>query len=484
VTSPPFTGSAAVPDDVIKVQQAPTAWVNLFVRFAPLGQPDPDALYRIDAIPVEMLIEQNGHNAADTIELKIDNEKFPFDPRIIRGITIEAFLADMGDYQTGYWERQPVNALRDDHGRFAGVIDEVETGFDDEWRWTKLKGRDYTAFFVDAVVLDTDVSYKKDGVNVSLRAILEDIIASRFETENLSLDWPKKLKDIYPAEYKGAAAEGRKGERKTREGESVWEAIQELCFDAGVIAYFDLDKLVVRLPRELFSDTLEPSTFWYMTLGRDILSYSPLREMGRQSGINVRVTSYDTAKKKTLRAHSPKDPADAKKPKISGSEIADDGGKNSEDGEDSHPRPYVVRNVVDQEQLQKIADSIYEQLRHQEMSAILQTDTMYDSKGRSLVRMEYGDPLAINVSESLDSILAFDPLTQMQALIDMEWSPATAHRITNGMSAFRVPFYVHTVRHKWGARDGEGYSCTIELRAQKQVEIEVEVTKTLTFGPG
>jgi len=75
----------------------PTGLLRLHLLLDDLGQPDPDVLMApVEVTPISWVVERNAYDEADTAEFVLEANDFPFDPRIIKGATVEFFQADSG----------------------------------------------------------------------------------------------------------------------------------------------------------------------------------------------------------------------------------------------------------------------------------------------------------------------------------------------------------------------------------------------------
>ncbi len=155
-------------DDPEQKTSFPSALLRLHILLEDLGQDDPGNLLEpIDCTPIEWTVESNSYQEADTFEVVLEGNDFPYDPRIIRGATCELYQADVGSLDgESFWKtalrdgppaiagqlktEEDVNqAVRDAYALILGIVDEVELEFADEKIRLRLKGRDYTAFFLD-----------------------------------------------------------------------------------------------------------------------------------------------------------------------------------------------------------------------------------------------------------------------------------------------------------------------------------------------
>jgi hypothetical protein len=446
----------------------PTAWVNLYLLLEDLQQPGAGELVTLSGTPLELRVEKNSPQEADTIEVTVDLEDFPFDPRVLRAATIEAFVADAGSSDANFWRVKKPDEMRP-YAVFAGVVDEPESTFDDEHRTFRLKGRDYTAYFLDAEMEPGDISYIREGKKLSFAQVLRELLDQREATQAIEIDDRDGLAaKLFPADYKVRSGEGKKGARQSRDGETIWDVVQELALEAGVIVYVELDKVVVREPATIFGSEIDEERLLTWTLGGDVLSLVQTRSLGRQHGINVLVTSYDPDAKKTLRALSPEDAGQEEKEEIAVSGVAD-AGRAVKSKKRAQVRPFVVRGIREQSQLQRIADQIREQLRHHELEGVLTTVAMVDSRGKPATDFTYGDPVILQLSDTVQGI-GFKPVeAQIQDLVAKGYPQQAAQGLALALDRFKVPFYLHRASYRFST--SSGFELEVEFRSRKQVEL-------------
>jgi len=463
----------------------PTAWINLYLLLDDFGQPEPDRLITLSGTPIELHVEKNAYTEADTVEVVLDLEDFPFDPRIIRGATVEAFAADAEqvDDAATFWRGKSMDELRQ-LALFAGVIDEDEATFDEKHRHIRLKGRDYTAFMLDAEMPVPTLAWVKDGKRLSFRELIRVILDKRKTTENLVVEVRGDLPEICPAEYKrradkqttsGKATTDKTSKRKTRDGETIWDVIQEIALEAGLIVYVDLDTVVIREPATIFGTKLDERRLVTYTLGSDVASLVKTRMLGRQSDIGVLVTSFSNGVSRFARSfEGSKAAASGVRKEVAASGLGASAGNRIVDTEKSdatHLRRFVVRGIEDQTQLQRIADQLSQLIRHHEMEGTLETAELVDSSGRGVQRIGYGDPLVLELSDAVQSI-GFKPLEQqIQDLASKGYTKPQASKIALSIERLQVPFYVHKVSYDFSTRDAEGFKCSIDIRSRKQVDL-------------
>jgi hypothetical protein len=458
----------------------PTALV--VVHLLPeLGQETPDMI-TFATVPRRLKVEKNDIQSADTIEFELDLEDFPLDPRIIRAVTVEAFIADAGG--TGpFWEslRTDVATLRK-YAIFAGIIDEVTSQIDSD-RVVTMKGRDYSAYLLDAELESKELVYGSK----TLVQIIRDLLDQRETTKAIQIETRGDgIERLVPRTYmiRGDAPKIRSVKtlkerdtlhRKKQEGNTAWEVIQEMALLGGVVAYIELDTLVLADPATLNVDDPSSARETHFTLGREIDSYSPCRRMGRRTGVRVIVSSWDVEAGKTRRAGSPKGilegklgVLDAGQDQISAAPL---GSAGKAIRVNAHARPYVVRGIRDQNQLQAIADCIRVQLEHHEMDVSVDVMRLSDSNGKPLQDLRYGDPVAIDIDANFPSSLASPIEDQIARLLSLGYPVADAEALTKAVNQLHVPYWLNGATYSFTEEEDDSLRVTLSLRSRRPIEV-------------
>lgn len=466
--------------------QRPIPWVEIHLRATGLGQVDKNKQVPIRCAPYAFTVERNDYREADTASVTFDFEDFPFDPRLIRGAIFMIYIADLSALSgvTGheFW----TSLTPDERGLFAifaGVVDDVINEIDDEGRRTKLKGRDYTAYLLDASLpKEKEIDW---GTKTFVQHIRE-LLDFRVTTKPIEIVKRGTVPDFKPADYKSVKKESAESSKRKRlEGETYWEAIQEIALEAGFIVFMELDKLVIQEPKTMNPDRIDESRLWRWTLGGNVKSYRPSRRLGRQHGLNVQVTSFNGETGKRMRAIAPQKGEEeltevAPIIRIGGS------AKPSTAQTQFVVTPFVVRNISDQDQLQRIADSIYAQLRHFEMEADLETDSLFDSNGRPVWGIQYSDPVRVDLSKSwVGTILVKSLSEQIDALVALGYKLEDAKELLERLDHLDLPFILDSARFSYSTESDEGFRFGVTLRSRKMVTLDaVEDTSSVSVTAG
>jgi hypothetical protein len=458
----------------------PSAWCRVHLKLEDFGQPNPDDLIALEYIPLSAHVVLNSFDVADTFRVKIDFEEFPLDPRIIEGATCEIFMASAGSLDADFWLKQDNEFFRS-HCVMNGLIDHIKGGLGSEGRITELKGRDYTAYFLDSKVEAKPISYHSpEGEKLTFVEVIEAILGQyEGRTAAITIRDKDDIENIYPHDYKKGADDKQTGKRKKKKDETVWEAVRDIAIEAGHIIYVDLDEIVVRKPRTLYVDAPQDRSRWLLyTLGHDVEDFQSERQMGRKQGIRVRCTSFIDQDHERLVAIYP--PKGFTKAEIAAKKVASDagaassgdsGGTGSNSAKSLTFQSYVFRNIKTQEHLNEIARQLYTLVCHHELEGSFTTSEMTDSNGIEVWGIRYGDPITFAVSESLESIISLSMAEQIERLIDYGYGVVAARALALSVEQAGVPFYIHSITHNYDSEDETGYSMDVEIRSRRQVDL-------------
>lgn len=474
----------------------PSAFFHLHLRAANIGQADPTRQVLISGFPVSYRVIRRDYREADSFELTVDYEKFPFDPRLVRGAIVELYQFDLerepafvNDAKT-FWMSIPHNELKS-LALIAGVVDDISSPLDSDGHRVKIRGRDYTAYFLDST-LKTEIDWtglrfvdvvrklmdeRIETDQLGLRIVGRDgdvVIEKDADIEALAANAPPALRamlNLRPETWKARVKEAPKtSTRKKKENETPWAAILETSFEAGLITYVELDQVVVREPVTLNPDRVDPVKTFRWIIGGNLKSYEPSRKLGRQHGIGVLVTSFDPVTGKPLVAKKvDPEPIDDGR----AAPLTDSGGKRGARQKARRARPYIVRNIRDQQQLQKIADAIFEQLRHFEMEVDFSTDAMVDASDppKPVESLRYADPVLFDLNDNWQSIDTLRIPEQLRRMEELGYELGDAKALRALFADLSVPFILSEVVYSFSTEADEGFSLKAKVRSRKHVEL-------------
>lgn len=332
-------------------------------------------------------VDINDYTQADTFALTIDYNQFPFDPRTMRSVQVTIAMEDMRSR-----ERIRIRDKlgdRDSNIVFIGFADTQEISFDDRMREVYLEGRDYTGLLLDTsrILVDKrnaagDIIGVKRAPRLRLAGKRVDIAFNSLLREKLA--------------FRGLSVEVRLGGQKTpnlgKDGNKInnasyWHIIEKYISNIGLIAYMEVDKLVITNPRNLFAT--DQQRLVQMVYGANLSKLAFNRYIGRQKTFNIRVTSRQRGSKTILRTEMPKDAVTARFKNLFGVKDEQTGAFKATAYQERVPTANGTTQKVDPEyqyftvtavdninQLKIIAEKLYENVSRQHLEGYLQTKEM------------------------------------------------------------------------------------------------------------
>jgi len=444
----------------------------------------------------------NDYTQADTFNLEIDYKNFPFDPRCIRSVAATIAMENMGkifDDTNGLIEIavKPKTLFPNDHNViFIGFADEEKINFDDTKRTVTLEGRDYTSLLIDK-------KYTKGAIGLEKRvdAVLTDILSDNPETKDITLDLQVPEDQLLVLSKFWGEKDLLSGKRSSNKDETYWDVIQDICRRSALIAYIELDKLVLAKPRNLY-DKSKAKKFVY---GRNLKTLEMSRKIGRKRGFNIIVRSLDLGDKGVLTAKIPAEATQkwSEETGISNTEvklkkIRPDGtvhsatpSKNTATGlkEVEEVAPYqsfLIADVKDKDHLIEIGQQIYEEIGRQEIEGTLETKVMSTAEGDirdprefNLLRLRNGTPIQVYIEQGDMQVLSnfFGSLDRKKHepgentkptrarianyLISRGWPQNVATLFADRYNDFSYIFYTRAVEFSLDSETG--FSCKVDF---------------------
>jgi len=416
------------------------------------------AIYTVPVQGNRVNVNINSYAEADTFELELDYKVFPFDPRAIRSLQVSIHMEDMERLEEDGAPKkiQPT----DDNRMFMGFADEDEMTFNDNARSVKLKGRDFTGLLIDAKWPGRLVSLDK-----TVMTVLNEILQSLQATQDIFVENRTGL-PVLPILAKFFPDFGKlSGKRNAKQRETYWDVIQDIVSKAGLIAYIELDKLILTKPRTLY-DSSKAVKFVY---GRNVTDLQMTRKMGRQKGFNVVVRSV--IQKEVVKVEIPKDstnlPEGGEPVRIAKQSA---GGVVIDKSKEESLAPFLafaVANVRDKAHLIEIGEKIFEELGRQQIEGRFKTADMCaptkDNADFNLLQLRVGTPVSIVIGiDDLEKIQEkADAAERLKYLIDRKWQSQVANVFAQQLGKKAMPFYTKAVSFTMDAQNG--FVCEVEF---------------------
>lgn len=441
-----------------------------------------EAKYDIAVTPKRVEVNINNYKEADTFNCDLDYKNFPFDPRSIRAIGVSIYMQDMKRLvdDTGKPTRivpSPDNLV------FVGFADEETIKMDDNAGLVSFSGRDYTSLLLDRAFVDRNGVAPTIDLSVPLDKAIQRLLSELPETQAIEVKnrTGETLPTIakYAPDYSPLAAS-----KNVDKKDKYWEVIQDLVSRAALVAYIELDKLVITSPRVLYGATKAKQLIY----GKNLKSLEFKRKLGRVKGYNIQVQSLNYQKKEVLTA---KIPEQASQEFIAATGIPREAvkiPKPSSNGQiTQEPAPYLafnVPNIADQNQLIKIGEKIFEEVSRQEIEGQAVTkdmmlseitaneaghaqvgpksDAVRSTTGFDIFKIRNATPIAIFVDwEDLQAISQLrDSAQRRRYLEEHAFAPKVAAALADVIGKQPNVFYTRSVKF---SMDSDGFSCEIDF---------------------
>jgi hypothetical protein len=421
----------------------------------------------------KVTVNINDYNSADTFSAELDYRDFPFDPRCIRSLLVAIHMQDMKSLtedgvNPSKIEATPSNVV------FQGFADEESIRFNDNAMTVSFEGRDYTALLLDA---------KYPGATIDMAASLGGVISLLLSTlkatENLKV---VNRSDVNPLPTIGKFASDYSPlaqKKNVKRQESYWEVIQDLVGRAGLIAFVEIDKLVIASPRTVFKRT----TGYEFIYGKNLKSLEFKRKLGRTKGVNISVRSLGFEKKEVLEAKIPEEATESwctamgiKKERVKVEKMDTKGKIETTDA------PFLgfrVKDISSKEALVKIGEGVFEEIGRQQIEGAIETREMISLQGNNQTPIEYnitkircGTPVRIEIDVEDLKELSKVARTPVRAayLRRKGYVPKIADALAQSLGNFDTIFYTKAVTF---TIDQEGF--TMKLDFVNFIEVEGRV---------
>lgn len=411
----------------------------------------------------------NDYTQADTFEIEVDYKNFPFDPRCIRAVAVTIAMEDakkvFTDDNSLKYITPRINGSNP-NVIFIGFADEERINFDDTKRTVRLEGRDYTALLIDK-------KYTKGAIGLEkpVDQVLSDILSETKETAEIKLD--NQVQGELPVLSKfWGEKDLLSGKRSMKKDETYWDVIQDIVRRAGLIAYIQLDQLVISKPRNIYDKT-KANKFVY---GKNILNLEFHRKIGRRRGFNLIVRSLNLNTKEVLEAKIPAEATQAWSDAtgISNTEVklkkvkADGTAGIKEDEEVAPYMSFLVADVSDKDHLVAIGEQLYEEIGRQEIEGNLTTAEMATANGLNqefnILQCRNGTPIQIFLEQGDMKVLSDSNKTKDQVakyLIARGWPSKVASTFALKYNEFANIFYTKAV--EFTLDNDQGFKCKIDF---------------------
>jgi hypothetical protein len=434
--------------------------MTLRVLWEDFGKDNIAKLQEVYSLPIlakRVSVSINDYTQADTFECEIDYKQFPFDPRAIRacGVTIH-----MEDMRRLFSKGRTLEEIKPQTKNviFQGFADEEAISFNEQTRTVKLEGRDMTALLIDRQWLGGEIDISRP-----LDVIIAQLLEGLEETKKLEVD--NRVGGELPTLGKYANAFNDAPQKKnSKQQESYWDVIQDLVGRAGLIAYIEIDKLVISKPRVLYSNK-QALQFVY---GRNLSTLDFKRKLGRRKNFNVIVRSLNVESKEIIQAEIPLEATDewaqatgVKKEAVKIPKLDVQGNKTNED-QIAPAISFRVANINDKPKLIEIGQELFEELGRQQIEGSFSTKDMETTDGQAncvnLLKLRNGTPLKIDINQGdLKGVQRLSSVEEKAKFLKLRgYADSVAQALAETLSnpRFASPFYTKSVTFSLDPQEG------------------------------
>ena len=214
------------------------------------------------AQPISANIRINNYSEANTFNVTLRWEDFPFDPRILKNALVSVSIFDLKklkDQSNFNLDQVRRNAV------VLGFVDQYGIELDASTRQVNMEGRDYTSIFLETKFDNANLENeqgkrnRKISLSRSLRDIIKDLMKNVPGSGGITIEdrTTRGITNVAAAAPGFSLLTGQMSSdgmnTYVQQQENYWDVIQNLCEQVGVICYIELDKLILTNPRVLYS---------------------------------------------------------------------------------------------------------------------------------------------------------------------------------------------------------------------------------------
>lgn len=383
--------------------------------------------YAIQIVPLNAAVHLNPYSEADECKLRFDYSAFPFNPQIARAVRVGVHMGNVPSVDAVF-EPSQYNTL------FLGHADDGdwEPGEDNT---INLNCRDHTSLLLDETW---------SGAQVDLRKPLDEIVRAVLDSSPATKPMRLELRGLAEAPVLAAGRGDAGGEGlAAKKTEKVWDVIARLMHEAGLIAYVELDSLVIAPAQTVSTDTSAPAFVYGGNLERLRIE----KDISGRTVQNIMVRAWDPTTRTTLEAFYPT----PKREDLTGDALP----------KQTKFEVYTLANVRDQAHLKQVAERIWRRKSEQEVTLELETKEMTWMESGDLLRLRAGHPVRVTISEDERRFLdaqGFDE--RIYYLLDRGYEFDVANSIA---AAYDGPAPIYQVREATHTFDHQnGYSLRLQ----------------------
>ena len=436
--------------------------------------------------PKSVSVNINSYNLADTFNMSVRFEDFPFDPRLIRSLRVTIIIMDLKQLRD--FTLQDVKANLD-KAIFTGFADTHSIKLDQSERLVTMEGRDYTALLIDSTFDNANLEdeagkrTRKIDLNKPVKSIIQDLLSNVPAAKNIQIEdrsgrGGEKFLKAVPTFSLVSGEEASDGlYQYTDKNETYWDVIVDICESAALICYIELDKLVLTTPRILYEGGVQNKKTLQFIYGFNLMNLEFFRNLGKKRKFNILVKSFNVRTNERIQVSIPRD-ADAGWANSMNIDKAIQKVKelNAEGVAESRNAPaftFLLNNKT-KEELVDYGQKLFEEFVRQQLEGSCETHEMIvnDDQGAEfdITRIRVGTPIKIEIAqEDVRNILRTGPdgekISDGQRtayLVRRGYPPKTAEAlikaVSQGTGKLRPTFYTREAIFDFSEN---GFACRI-----------------------
>ena len=365
--------------------------------------------------PTSCSVNINAYNLADTANLAVRFEDFPFDPRLIRSLRVTILILDLKDLRD-FTSADVQNNL--DKVVFTGFADTHKIQLGQSERMVQVECRDYTALLIDSTFDNANLEdaegkrLRKIRLDRPVKAIIKDLLSNVPAAKNIEIDdrsgrGEQNFKKAVPNFSLVSGEEVSDGlYHYADKNETYWDVIVSLCEAAALVCYIELDKLVLTTPRILYEGGIQNKKTLQFIYGFNLMALEFFRNLGKKKKFNILLRSFNVRENKRLQVSIPRDAdkawADSMNVDKAIQKIKE---LNTEGVAESRNAPAFTFLLSDKtkQELVDYGQKVFEEIVRQQLEGSCETNEMVVNDDRGvefdLTQIKVGTPVKIEIAQ-------------------------------------------------------------------------------------
>lgn len=414
--------------------------------------------------PFRAELELNDHNQADGLELSVDWFDAGVDPRLIDDGVVTLWMGDARGYASEYDIRDRASC------RFIGLLREINTARTADSAQVHLSCIDYTTLFLEASPFGSrgipsyDMTLRQAWQTIVSEVEGAEVLRNRIRFQG-GVTGNERLGVAVSARFAGLA------QVPTHPKTDAWAVWQQCVGMLGLVSFIRLDECIVTPFTNLYTESDAPVFIW----GKNVLEWHESR-VGALIPKGILLSSFDPETGRTIEAAFP--PHESEKTKRKKAPALSIGRSAPMPIRDEDREVLQFPAVTNPEQLQKLAQQIYEERSRQELEGSVVTVEMTTETERfneyDLLGIHAGESVRVQADPEEQSHLNSLPEGErIDYLVGRGYTREVAALLVYGMSdlhRLESKFYVKSGRIKMESTS-EGGAFQVEVEYVNRIQL-------------